>query len=109
MEEARSHYSRVIGRDYASFERAGYFMSVVDIQVRYRAPSRYGDQVAIHCWINEVKSRTVTFGYEVNIAGSDILCATGHSGHICVTREGRVTSWPEEWKEWLTAGLPRSK
>src|SRR5258708_22637370 len=63
LEEARSHYSRSIGRDYADFERAGYFMSVVEIQLRYRVPSRYPDRVIVSCWIDEVKSRSVAFSY----------------------------------------------
>jgi acyl-CoA thioesterase FadM len=51
----------------------------------------------------------VTFGYEVNIAESGVLCATAQSDHICVTSDGRVTAWPADWKEWLTAGLLKTE
>jgi YbgC/YbaW family acyl-CoA thioester hydrolase len=65
MEEARSHYARSVGTDYADFERSGYFMSVISVEVAYRAPAHYGDRVAVSCWVEEVKSRTVSFGYEI--------------------------------------------
>jgi acyl-CoA thioester hydrolase len=108
LEESRSHYSRTVGRDYAEFERSGYLMSVVEVNMRYRAPSRYGDRVLVSCWIEEVKSRSVAFGYEVTIPQSGVLCAKARTSHICLTREGIVTSWPDSWKEWLSEGLGKN-
>lgn len=101
MEEARSHYARSIGSDYADFEKAGYFMSVIGVQARYRAAARYGDLIRISCWVEELKSRTVTFGYEINNAKDGTELTTGVSEHICLNREGKAVAWPEEWKGWL--------
>ena len=101
LEEARSHYARSVGSDYADFERAGYFMSVISVQVRYRAASRYGDLIRVACWIEELKSRTATFGYEVTTAKDSVVCATATTEHICVTRDGKITVWPPEWKTLL--------
>src|SRR5689334_14051909 len=65
MEEARSHYARSRGADYHIFEQEGYALSVVNLEARYQLPARYGDLIAAHCWVEELKSRTVTFGYEI--------------------------------------------
>ncbi len=101
LEEARSHYARARGTDYAEFERMGYNLSVIELHVRYAAPARYGDLITARCWVNELRSRTVTFGYEVQHAQTGILFATGESRHICVTRDGKVTVIPVEQRVWL--------
>jgi len=102
MEEGRSHFARSIGHDYADFERGGFFMSVLGVDVRYRAASRYGDQVTIACWIEDVRSRTVTFGYAIsNTDQAALVYATGKTEHICITRTGQITVWPEDWRNLL--------
>ncbi len=101
LEEARSHYARARGTDYAHFEQAGYALSVIELHVRYAAPARYGDLIAVRCWVDELKSRTVTFGYQVAHAQTGLVYATGQSRHICVNREGRVLALPMEWRRWL--------
>ncbi|MEP7286278.1 MAG: thioesterase family protein [Chloroflexota bacterium] len=106
LEEARSHYARSVGSDYADFERAGYFMSVIAVEIRYRAPARYGSRVVISCWVQALKSRTVTFGYEVRDVAENTLHATASTEHICITREGQVVAWPTDWKQKLADGLP---
>jgi acyl-CoA thioester hydrolase len=102
LEEARSHYSRSVGSAYVDFERAGYFASVIGLQVRYRAASRYGDLVRVTCWVEELKSRTVSFGYEVTNAKDGALCATATTEHICITKEGQIVVWPPDWKRALS-------
>jgi acyl-CoA thioester hydrolase len=101
MEEARSHFARIMVHDYAEFERSGYFMGVTDVSVRYRAASRYGDLIAVRCWVADVKSRAVAFEYEIAHANHDTLYATARSEHICLTRDGKISLWPEEWRKWL--------
>ncbi len=101
LEEARSHYARARGTDYAHFEQAGFGLSVIELQVRYTAAARYGDLIAARCWVDELKSRTVTFGYEVVHAQTDALFATGQSRHICIDRTGQVKALPVQWRHWL--------
>jgi acyl-CoA thioester hydrolase len=102
MEEARIHYGRVRGTDYAEFERAGFALSIVELQVRYVSPSRFGDQIAARCWVEELKSRSIAFGYEIADARGNSIFATGHTRHLCINREGKVAALPVEWRErWL--------
>ena len=56
FEEARSHYARSRGTDYADFERAGYLLSGASVQARYGYLARYGERVAISCCSNEALS-----------------------------------------------------
>jgi acyl-CoA thioester hydrolase len=101
FEEARSHYARARGTNYAEFERAGYWLSVASVQARYSHPARYGDRVAVRCWVEASGSRAVTFRYEINHADSKIRFVTGESRHICVNREGQPVIIPAEWRYLL--------
>ena len=101
FEEARSHYARARGTNYADFERAGYWLSVVSIQARYSRPARYGDRVAVRCWIEAFGSRAATFRYEINHADSKVQFGTGESRHICVNRAGQPVIIPAEWRYLL--------
>ena len=101
FEEARSHYARTRGTDYADFERAGYLLSVVSVQARYSYPARYGDRVAVSCWVESLSSRAVSFKYEIDHAVNKQRLATGESRHICMNRQGQPVIIPPEWRLWL--------
>lgn len=100
FEEGRSMYARQRGSDYASFERGGHYLAVAEVNARYVKASRYGQQLTIACWIDDMKSRSLTFMYEIVDADTRELLVTGHSKHICITHDGRVTRLPEEWRAW---------
>lgn len=100
FEEGRSAYARQRGSDYASFEKSGHYLTVIEVNARYHKPAYYGQKLTIRCWIVEMKSRGLTFSYEiVNYATSETL-VTGFSKHICITHSGQVAKLPEEWRKW---------
>ncbi len=101
MEEGRLNYARSLGLDYAEFERSGFFITVIGVQARYRAPSHYGDLIRVTCWVEELKSRMVTFGYEITNAKDNTEYTTGVTEHICLNRAGKPVPWPDEWKAKL--------
>lgn len=98
FEEGRSAYTRARGRSYADMEQDGYVLAVTDVQVHYKRAMRYGQSVTVRCWITDLKSRTVTFQYEILDADSGTLCITGETKHICLTRDGKVAKFPDSWQ-----------
>ncbi len=100
FEEGRSNYARQRGSDYASFERSGRYLTVAEVNARYVKPAIYGQRLTVRCWIEEMKSRSLTFGYEIVDAESRDVHVTGFSKHICITHDGRVTTIPPEWRAW---------
>ena len=100
FEEGRSNYARQRGSDYANFEREGYYLLVAEVHARYIKPARYGQRLTVCCWIDELKSRTLTFGYEILDAETRDLLVTGLSKHICITKDGQVARLPESWRAW---------
>ena len=102
FEEGRSNYSRQRGSDYASFEKSGRYLTVAEISARYIKPAVYGQLITVRCWIREMKSRGLTFAYEIVDAATREVLMTGWTKHICITHEGRVTTIPPEWRAWDT-------
>ncbi|NJL92555.1 MAG: acyl-CoA thioesterase [Anaerolineae bacterium] len=101
LEEARSHYARERGHSYAEFEASGFYLVVSDLQVRYAAPARYGDSLRAQCWIEELKSRQITFGYAIYRQSDGVLCVSAQTRHLCVDKQGQLARIPVQWRTWL--------
>ncbi len=101
MEEGRSEFMRTSGGDYADVERGGHLLAVTGVQARYLAPAHYGERVTVRTWIEELRSRTLTFGYEIVNAETGALLVTGQSEHVCMDRQGRVMRIPELLRKLL--------
>lgn len=105
FEEARSEYMRQRGENYARFEEDGFNLAVTAVHVRYARPAVYGQQVRVQCWIAEVQSRGMRFGYQVTNADTGEMHVTGETRHICVRRDGTVAMIPTRWRAWASAGV----
>ena len=101
LEEGRSNWMRAHGTSYADFERDGLLLEVTELNVRYRQSARYDQLVKVSCWVEAVKSRQVTFGYQVVSAETGAVFVTGQTKHICVTRQGCITAIPDRWRSLL--------
>jgi acyl-CoA thioester hydrolase len=102
MEEGRSEYMRRSGADYAEIERGGHLFAVTSIQARYLGSAHYGERVTVRTWVEDLKSRQLTFGYEIVNARTGVVLVTGQSEHVCINREGQITRIPEQWRTLLT-------
>ncbi len=76
LDIARTEHLRQAGMSYRELEALGYRLVVADLAVRYRSSARYDDLVRIRCWVRDLASRRVTFGYAVELADSGRLLAT---------------------------------
>ena len=82
FEEGRSQYMREIGRDYANVEASGYQLPVTEVGVRYVGSLRYGERIKIRTWIDENRSRRLSFAYEVVEFDNQAILVTGFTRHI---------------------------
>ncbi len=101
LEEARSHYARARGANYTDLIDMGYYLTVAEVQARYAAPARYGQVLVARCWVDDLKSRSVTFGYEVADQQTNVIHVTGQTRHICITLTGQVARIPDVWRNAL--------
>jgi len=100
LELGRTGYMRQRGHDYSSFESTGHHMAVVELNVRYHRPARYGQTLRMRSWIEDMNRRSITFRYIISDARDNSCLVTGSSRHVCITRTGRVATIPEPWLSW---------
>jgi acyl-CoA thioester hydrolase len=96
FEVGRGDYFRALGQDYGKWEHDGYLLPVSEAYARYHASARYGDPVVVRTWVAEVRSRSITLGYEAYHAESNQRLASGWTKHICVDQQGRVCHLPSK-------------
>ena len=86
---------RRTGITYREMEEQGTLLAVTEARVRYRQAARYDDLVRLQCWVREVASRRVTFGYAVERAATDELLATGETSLVALDRAHALSRLPE--------------
>ncbi|MFQ5886026.1 MAG: acyl-CoA thioesterase [Anaerolineae bacterium] len=101
FEVGRGDYMRQRGWEYADLEARGYYLPVSELEARFLAPARYGDLVTVKTWLEELRSRKITFAYEVVKDGTGEVLAVGHTKHICTDKMSHVRSIPKEVREML--------
>jgi acyl-CoA thioester hydrolase len=102
LDIARTEHLRERGVSYKELEEQGIYLAVTDVRVRYRQPARYDDVVRIRCWVRDLASRRVVFGYAVERgdAGSELL-ATAETSLIALDRQHTLSRIPEHVRELL--------
>ena len=101
LEEGRSTWLRTYGRSYAEFEAEGFRLAVSELQVRYKQPARYDQQVTVRCWIAEVRSRQVQFNYQIVDTQTGAIFVNGYTKHICLDQTGAVAKIPTQWQQLM--------
>jgi len=101
LDMARTEHLRGTGVTYKEMEAQGVYLAVTDLQLRYRRAARYDDLVRVRCWVREVASRQVTFGYAVERAGSGELLATAQTSLMALDRGHSPTRIPEHVRDLL--------
>jgi acyl-CoA thioester hydrolase len=102
FEVARGEFFWQQGRDYRrDFEARGYHLPLSEAGLRFHAAAVYGDLLTVRAWIDEVKSRAMTFRYEISRDGLRIC--TGFSTHVNVDDKGRPVAFPPDLRALLEA------
>lgn len=86
MEVGRTKLIEDLGFKYTEMEKDGILAPVIDVQVSYHHPIRYGDKVTIQTWIEEYNGLRTTYGYKI-LANDKNIAATGYTKHVCVKKE----------------------
>jgi len=101
LDVARCEHLRLAGMSYRELELTGLRLAVSEVAVRYRQPARYDDLVRIRCWVREVASRRVDFGYAVEHASDGRLLATATTSLVALDRTMSLTRLPEPVRQAL--------
>ncbi len=101
FEVGRLELMRAAGLDYGRLENEGFFLPVVGLEIRYRAPSQFDDVIEIEtCMENRSRAR-ILFTYRLTRLRDGALLATGYSEHATVNRDFRPTRLPKKMLDLL--------
>jgi acyl-CoA thioester hydrolase len=96
LDVARCEHLRVTGLTYRELEERGLRLAVSDVSVRYRRPARYDDLIRVRCWVRDLASRRVTFGYAVERAGDGELLATATTSLLALDTSMALRRMPDD-------------
>jgi acyl-CoA thioester hydrolase len=102
LEIARTELLRANGSSYRELESAGYRMMVSEASLKYRRPARYDDPVRIRCWVRELASRRVSFGYAIEHDETGALLVTAITALLVLDSSFVVTRLPGHLARRLT-------
>lgn len=93
FEIGRVELLRSIGHAYADLERQGVFFVVAKVEVKYRAPARYDEELHLTTRIQRQTHVRIDHSYELR--RGETLLAEGNTTIACVNREGELRPIPE--------------
>lgn len=94
FEVGRTDLMRALGLPYTEIEARGYYLMLSGLNVEYRRAARYDDDLTVTTRISALRSRTVTFTYEVR--RGEELVATGETRHIATDKAYRPARMPDD-------------
>jgi acyl-CoA thioester hydrolase len=102
FELGRTEFCKAKGFSYAEMEKTdGILLVVAETYCRYKLPALYDDNLIIRTKIEDVRSRTLRFLYEVFRPSDNKLIAEGETTHVVTDVNKRVRSIPPKYKEML--------
>ncbi len=90
MEEARLDFLDKIGCGYRQMEAEGFSSPVVSVQLDYKKPTTFDDEIAVSVRVTEVGSARLRLGYTMTCRGENVCSAA--STHCFVDGNGRPIS-----------------
>jgi len=103
MEIGRTSLIELLGFQYSDMEAQGILAPVMDIQVSYKHPIRYGEKAVIKTWMEHYDGLRTHYAYEISNE-QGLIAASGISKHVCVKKESfRPISVKKYFPAWHQA------
>lgn len=96
LDVARTELLRDTGVSYRELEEMGLYLVVSEANLRYRQPARYDDLVRVRCWVRELASRRITFGYAVEHDATNRLLVTATTSLIVLNHDFSLARLPDQ-------------
>lgn len=93
LEMARTELLRLRGIAYRDLEAQGIFFVVARLNLRYRKPARYDDELTIHVAVG--RTAGVKIEHQYRVCRGDTLLVTAESTIVCIDGDGKLQPVPE--------------
>lgn len=110
-EIGRTELIRRLWRSYADLEAEGVLLAVTEVNLRYHASARYDDLVRVVTTLGVVRSRGVSFDYEIQRVEGDGAkrLVTARTDLIAIDRGGTPVRLPASLIEAFRRGAPADR
>lgn len=95
FEMGRTELLRANGVAYKDLEAAGMFFVVAQLNIKFRQPVQYDEQLLLETTCSAVSAAKVEHVYKLTRCSDGVILAEGDSVLACVNEKGKVRRVPE--------------
>jgi len=95
FEMGRTELLRANGVAYKDLEAAGVFFVVAQLNIKFRRPVQYDEQLLLDTTCSAVSAAKVEHVYKLTRCSDSVILAEGASVLACVNEKGKVRRMPE--------------
>jgi acyl-CoA thioester hydrolase len=95
FEMGRTELLRANGVAYKDLEAAGVFFVVAQLNIKFRQPAQYDEQLLLETTCSAVSAAKVEHVYKLTRYSDGVILAEGGSVLACVNEKGKVRRVPE--------------
>ncbi|MBC5636068.1 acyl-CoA thioesterase [Ornithinibacillus sp. BX22] len=100
FEIGRTKFIEQLGLSYVNMEKNNVVSPVLDAQVSFKKPVRYGDNVFVETWIEKYDGLRTVYGYQIIDEEGEIR-VTGTTKHVIVKKDNfRPVSLKKAFPNW---------
>lgn len=97
FEVARLEWLSALGVSYASMEKEGLIMPVIDVKVTYKTPALFDDSLTIYIFLSELPRVKIIFSYEIKNQKDEIVCTGETTLAFLNAKTRKLVRCPEEF------------
>lgn len=111
FEIGRTEMMRAWAMPYSEIEKFGLVLPVTESYLRYKAPALYDDLITIAVSLAELTKISCRFHFRITREeeGREQLLVKGFTKHACVNRQGKLTPFPPDIFEKISAVFEKVK
>ena len=95
FEMGRTELLRANGLAYKDLEKAGVFFVVAELNIKYRRPAMYDEELELETACTEVTASKIEHTYKLTRRGDITILAEGRSLLACINAKGKICRMPE--------------
>lgn len=103
-EVGRTDLLRTLGKSYSEVEKSGLVLAVAEASLRFKRAARYDELIRVVTKVRSVRSRAVTFDYEIfHDSGTHLVSAS--TVLVSIGPDGRSVVLPSELRLALEGAI----
>lgn len=103
QDEAMAAFLRAIGYDYTTLAEREWDVHVAHVDLDYRAPARFEDEIVNAIRVESIGHTSITFAYRARRKDDDTVLVEGSVTHVAVDETGTPTRVPDDFRDAVVA------